>query len=179
MKIVDRSHVTLSHQRFSNSKIWKKLIGKRSRRSGKGLVWQFVLLFGWNNEDVRRDVFLLKSIGKLWVIYKFFRLVVKLKIVHNFQMDLNRKNPTVHLHYFIHRVRQNCQTNHFPFLRGRFLASFSIFWIWKTVHVMASHDFCQRFSWKITKGNVLGNFHIPTGCGRCINKGFQKIPNWP
>ena len=34
------------------------------------------------------------------------------------------KNPTVQLHYFIHRVRQNCQTNHFPILRQRFLVSF-------------------------------------------------------
>ena len=34
------------------------------------------------------------------------------------------KNPTVHLHYFIHRVRRNCQTNHFPFLLERFLVSF-------------------------------------------------------
>ena len=34
------------------------------------------------------------------------------------------KHPTVHLPYFIDRVRQNCQTNHFPFLRERFLVSF-------------------------------------------------------
>ena len=47
-----------------------------------------------------------------------------IKIAHNFPMDLNRENPTVHLHSFIHRVRQNCQTNHFPFLREGFLVSF-------------------------------------------------------
>ena len=34
------------------------------------------------------------------------------------------KNPTVHLHYFIHRVRQNCQTNNSPILHERFLVSF-------------------------------------------------------
>ena len=34
------------------------------------------------------------------------------------------KNPTVNLHYFIHRLRQNCQINHFPILRERFLVSF-------------------------------------------------------
>ena len=69
---------------------------------------------------------------------------------------------TLHLHYFIHRVRQNCQTNHFPFQRERFLVSFSKFWIWKTVDLMMSHDFCQRISWKIAKANVWAKFHIPT-----------------
>ena len=39
-------------------------------------------------------------------------------------MDLNRKKSLVHLPYFIHRVRQNCQTNHFPFLDECFLVSF-------------------------------------------------------
>ena len=28
----------------------------------------FVLLYGWNNEDVRWDFSLFKSIGKLWAI---------------------------------------------------------------------------------------------------------------
>ena len=59
-----------------------------------------------------------------------------------------------------------------------FLSVFSNFWIWKTVAVITSHDFCQRISWKIAKGNVWAKFHIPTGCGRCINKGFQKLPNY-
>ena len=80
------------------------------------------------------------------------------------------KKPTVHLPYFIHRVRQNCQTNHFTFPDERFLSVFSNFWIWKTVDEMKSHDFCQRISWKITKENVWAKFYIPTGCGRHINK---------
>ena len=41
---------------------------------------------------------------------------------------------------------------------------------------MGSHDFCQRFLWKIAKWNVCAKFHLPTGCGRCKIKGFQKIP---
>ena len=39
---------------------------------------------------------------------------------------------------------------------------------------MTSHDFCQRISRKTAKGNVWAKFHIPTGCGRCINIGFRK-----
>ena len=46
----------------------------------------------------------------------------KLLITH--QWIWIEKNSTVHLHYFINRVRQNCQTNHFPILRERFLVSF-------------------------------------------------------
>ena len=94
------------------------------------------------------------------------------KIAHNFPMDLNREKPHLHLllHYFIHRVRQNCQANHFPILRERFLVSFfSKFWIWKTVDLMMSHNFCQRIPWNIAKGNVWAKFHIPTGCWRWIN----------
>ena len=31
---------------------------------------------------------------------------------------------------------------------------------------MMSHDFCQRISLKITKGNVWAKYHIPTGYGK-------------
>ena len=48
----------------------------------------------------------------------------KLRLLITSQWIWIEKNPTVHLHYFIHRVRQNCQTNHFPILRERFLVSF-------------------------------------------------------
>ena len=48
----------------------------------------------------------------------------KLRLLITSQWIWIKKNPTVHLHYFIHRVRQNCQTNHFPILRQRFLVSF-------------------------------------------------------
>ena len=32
---------------------------------------RFVLLYGWNNEDIRWDFSLFKSIGKLWAILVF------------------------------------------------------------------------------------------------------------
>ena len=48
----------------------------------------------------------------------------KLRLLITSQWISIEKKPTVHLHYFIHRVRQNCQTNHFPFLDECFLVSF-------------------------------------------------------
>ena len=111
---------------------------------------------------------------------KFSRLVAKLKIAHNFPMDLNReKTPPYILIISIHRVRQNCQANHFPILHERFLVSFFKVLNLKTVDLMMSHDFCQRISGKIAKGSVWAKFHISTGYGRCINIGFQKMSNWP
>ena len=47
------------------------------------------------------------------------------------------------------------------------------------VNHCVSHDFCQCISWKIAKGNVWEKFDTPTGCGGCINIGFQKISNSP
>ena len=52
----------------------------------------FVLLYGWNNENVRWGFSLFKSLGS-YGQSKFSRLVTKLKIVHNFWMDLNREKP--------------------------------------------------------------------------------------
>ena len=87
------------------------------------------------------------------------------------------KIPTAHLHCFIHRVRQNARPIIFlPYVNVPCQFVFKILNL-KTVDLMMSHDFCQRISWKIAKGNVWAKFHIPTGCGRCINIGFQKIPN--
>ena len=48
----------------------------------------------------------------------------KLRLLITSQWIWIEKNLTAHLHYFIHRVRQNCQTNHFPILHERFLVSF-------------------------------------------------------
>ena len=53
---------------FSNSKFWKHWqenvhVGLENDWSGS-----FVLLYGWNNEDVRWDFSLFKSIKKLWAI---------------------------------------------------------------------------------------------------------------
>ena len=131
---------------------------------------RFVLLYEWKNEDVWWDFFHWNPLGS----YEQFCLSGKLRLFITSQWIWTEKNPTVHLHYFIHRVRQNCQNSHFPFLCEHFLVSFSKFWIWKTVDWMRPHDVCRRFSWKLTEGNVLGKFHIPTGSLRCINKGFRK-----
>ena len=168
--------MTSSNQRFFKCKILKNWqenvhVGLENDWSGS-----FVLFYGWNNEDVR-GVFLYSNPLGSYEQSKFSRLVAKLKIAHNFPMDLNREKPHVHLHDFIHRVRQNCQTNHFQILHERFLVSFSKFWIWKTVDLMMSHDFCQRISWKIAKGKVWAKFHIRTEFRRCINIGFHKTPN--
>ena len=77
---------------FSNSKVWKSW--QENIHVGLENDWSssFVLLYGWNNEDVRWGFSLFKSIGKLEQS-KFSRLVAKLKIAHNFPMDLNRENP--------------------------------------------------------------------------------------
>ena len=53
---------------FSNSKFWKDWqenvhVGLENDWSGS-----FVLLYGWNNEDVRWGFSLFKSIGKLWAV---------------------------------------------------------------------------------------------------------------
>ena len=85
--------------------------------------------------------------SKHWEVmsnFKFRDEPRKLRLLITSQWIWIEKNPTVHLHYFIHRVRQNCQANHFPIIRERFLVSFSKFWIWRTVDLMMSHDFCQR-----------------------------------
>ena len=86
----------------------------------------FVLLYGWNNGRCMVGVFSIQSIGKLWswAILSFATEPRKLRLLITSEWIWIEKNPTVHLHYFIHRVRQNCQTNHFPFLRERFLVSF-------------------------------------------------------
>ena len=69
MKFVDRSHVTSSNQRFFKFKILKTdnvHVGSENDWSGS-----FVLLYGWNKEDVRWAFSLFKSIGKLWAILSF------------------------------------------------------------------------------------------------------------
>ena len=109
----------------------------------------------------------------------FSRLVAKLKLLITSQWIWIEKNPTVHLHYFIHRIRQNSQTNHFPFLHETFLVSFFQILefekplMWRH-HMTSLNEFHGR---SLIRGMVWAKFHIPTGCGRCKNKGCQKIPN--
>ena len=133
---------------FSNSKLWKNWqenvhVGVENDWSGS-----FVLLYGWNNEDVRWGFLYSNPLGsyeQFWVL----RRAEKLRLLITSQWIWIEKNLTVHLHYFIHRVRQNCQTNHFPFLRERFLVSFfSKFWIWKPLmwwcHMASVNEFHER-----------------------------------
>ena len=102
----------------------------------------------------------------------FSQPITKLKLIITYQWIWTEKLPTVHLHYFIHRARQTCQTYHFFIPRWMISCQFfSNFWIWKTVDVTTS---VNNF---ITDRNVWEKFHIPTRCRRCKNKGFQKIPN--
>ena len=56
---------------FSNSKFWRNW--QENVRVGLENDWSgsFVLLYGWNNEDVRWGFSLFKSIGKLWAILNF------------------------------------------------------------------------------------------------------------
>ena len=86
-------------QKFEKN--WPEKVHVRVEKDWSG---SFVFLYVWNNEDVRWDFFYSNPLGS-YEQSKFFRLVAKLKFVHNFSMDLNRKNPIVHLRYFIHRVR--------------------------------------------------------------------------
>ena len=83
----------------------------------------FVLLCGWNNEDVRWDFF---SIQIYWEVMNNFESCdkpKKLRLLITSQWIGIEKNPTVHLHYVIHRARQNYQTSDFPFQCERFLVS--------------------------------------------------------
>ena len=166
---------------FSKSKFWKNWqenvhVGLENDWSGS-----FVLLYGWNNEDVRWCFSLFKSIQIHWEVMSnvsFWWLVANLKIAHNSPMDLNREKPHRTSSLFHPQSKTKLPDQSFSNPTWTFSCQFfSKFWIWKTVDLMMSYDFCQRISWKIAKENVRATFHIPTGCGRCINIGFQKIPN--
>ena len=93
MKFVDRSHVTSSNQRFFKFKILKKLTRKRSRRIGKMIG---LAVLSYSMDDIRKmygGVFLYSNPLGSYEQSKFSRLVAKLKIAHNFPMDLNREKP--------------------------------------------------------------------------------------
>ena len=104
---------------FSNSKIWKKLTRKRSPRNGNEWSGSFVLLCGWNKEDVR-GIFSIQIYWEVMNNFEFRDKPRKLRLLTSQRIWIE-KNPTVHLPYFIHRVRQTCRTNHFPFLDKGFL----------------------------------------------------------
>ena len=78
MKIIDRSHVKPSHQRFFKFKNLKKLTRKRQCRNGKWLVWQFCLTLWMKYGGI---FLLLKSIGKLWTIWVSWRELKKLRLL--------------------------------------------------------------------------------------------------
>ena len=96
MKILDRSHVTSSHQRFLKLKNLKKNWQENANVCVKmehDWSGSIVLLCERNNAGLRWDVFYWNPLGS-YQQSKFFRLVTKLKILHNFPMDFNKKNPS-------------------------------------------------------------------------------------
>ena len=99
------------------------------------------------NEDVRWDFFLLKSIGKLWTILSCATSRKKIRLLITSQCIWIERNPTVHLHCFIHTVRTKRPDHSFSFPMWTFLSVFSNFWIWKTVnvsHMTSVNDFHKR-----------------------------------
>ena len=155
MKFVDRRHVTLSHQRFFKFKNLKKLTRKHSRRNGKWLVWWFCLTLWMKYWRCTVGFFSVQIHWEVMSNLSFLGLSRSSKLFIISQRIWIEKNPTVHLPYFIHRVRQNCQTNHFPFLDERFFVSFFKFlnlknrwcdevpWLWWS-HMTSVNEFHER-----------------------------------
>ena len=81
-------------------KNWQEIIHVGMEYDWSG---SFVLLYVWNTHEDVRWYFSIYIHWEVMSNLSVFRLVAKLKIVPNFPTDLNRKNPTIHLHYFIHR----------------------------------------------------------------------------
>ena len=101
------------------------------------------------------------------------------------------KNPTVHLHYFIHRVKQNCQNNLFPFLRECFLVRFFKFlnlknrwcddvtWFLSTIFMKDHREECFGKTshpyrvWKVYKQRFLENTYL--AIWRTLKKCLSKF----
>ena len=84
-------------------------------------------VLSYSMDEIRKmygGVFSIQIHWKVMSNLNFLGSTRKSKLLITSQWIWIEKNPTVHLPYFIHRVRQNCQTNHFPVLRERFLVSF-------------------------------------------------------
>ena len=84
------------------------------------------------------------------------------------------KNTTVHLHYFIHRVRQNCQTSHFPFLHERFLVSFF-------KYLNLKNHWCDDVTWLLStnfmrdrQGECLGKISHPYRVWKVYKQKFSE-----
>ena len=156
MKFVDRSHVTSSHQRFFKFKNLKKLTRKHSHRNGKWLVWQFCLTM----DEIMKMCGGVFSIQIHWEVMSNISCLGSSrnsKLFITSQWIWIEKIPTVHLPYFIHRVRQNGQTNHFTFLDERFLVSFFKFFNLK-------NRWCDEVSW------LLSTNFMKDPQGKCVGK---------
>ena len=75
------------------------------------------------------------------------------------------RKPTVHLPYFIHRVRQNCQTNHFTFPDERFLFSFFKF-------LNLKNRWCDEVTW------LLSTNFMKDRQGECVGKVLHPYRVW-
>ena len=109
---------------FSHSKMWKNWQEDVHLVMENDWSGSFVLLYGWNKENVRWDFFSIQIHWEVITNFEFCDEPRKLRLLISSQWIWIEKNPTVHFPYFIHRVRQNCQTNHFLFLDECFLVSF-------------------------------------------------------
>ena len=89
----------------------------------------------------------------------------KLRLLITSQWIWTEKNPTVHLHYFIHRVRQNCQNSHFPFLCERFLVSFFKF-------LNLKNRWCDEVTW------LLSTIFMKDHRGECFGKVSHPYSEW-
>ena len=113
--------------------------------------------------------------------FEFWDEPRKLRLLITSQWIWIEKNPTVHLHYFIHTVRQNCQNNHFLLLLERFLISFfkilnlknlwydGVTWLLSTNFMKDRQGECfGKISnpyrvWKVYKHMFSENSKLPTG----------------
>ena len=104
MKFIHRSRVTSSNQRFFKFKILKKLTRKRSRRIGKWLVWQFCLTLWMKWGRCTVGFFSIQIHWEVMSNLSFLGSLRNSKLLITSQWIWIETNPTVHLHYFIHRV---------------------------------------------------------------------------
>ena len=108
------------------------------------------------------------SIEVHWEVMNYFALrnePEKLRLLITSQWIWIERNPTVHLHYFIHRVRQNGRTSHFPFLWECFLFSFFKF-------LNLKNRWCDEVTW------LLSTIIMKDHRGECFGKISHPYTEW-
>ena len=132
----------------------------------------FVLPYGWNNEDVRWDFFFLFNPLGSYEQSKFFDSSRSSKLFITSQWIGVEKKCTVRLHYFIKRIRQNCQNSHFPFL---LLVSFCKF-------LNLKNRWCDDITWLLStilmkhhRGEYFGKISHPHRVWKVYKQRFSEI----